>query len=56
MPRLLIALKKFDRDEEAVSIVEYALLLALIVVVCFAAMSFLGNQIGNLFSSLSTTI
>lgn len=31
------------RDEEGASLVEYALLLALIAVVCFSAVTFFGN-------------
>lgn len=33
-----------DRREEGASLVEYALLLALIAIVCFSAVSFFGGQ------------
>jgi Flp pilus assembly pilin Flp len=47
---------RFKGDEKAASIVEYALTLALITLVALAAMSLLGNQISNFFSSLGSTI
>jgi Flp pilus assembly pilin Flp len=38
-------------DERGASLVEYALLLALIGVVCVAAITFIGNQADQSFSS-----
>jgi pilus assembly protein Flp/PilA len=49
--------KKFVRkEEEGASLAEYGLLLALIAVVCLAAISALGSQIGAMFTSLSGTV
>ncbi|MCU1357249.1 MAG: Flp/Fap pilin component [Acidimicrobiales bacterium] len=36
--------ERTDRREDGASLVEYALLLALIAVVCFSAVSFFGSQ------------
>ena len=38
------------------SLVEYALLLALIVVVCIGAVTYLGNTVGNSISSSASSI
>jgi pilus assembly protein Flp/PilA len=45
----------FRRDEGA-TLAEYGLLLALIAVICMAAISLLGNKISNMFSTLSSSI
>jgi pilus assembly protein Flp/PilA len=38
------------RSEDGASLVEYALLLALIAVVCIAAVTFFGGELGDSFS------
>jgi pilus assembly protein Flp/PilA len=43
---------RFNTDERGASLVEYALLVALIAVICIAAVTLLGN---NAEDSLSTT-
>ncbi len=47
---------RFIRDEEGASMVEYALLVALIAVVVIAAALFLGNQISEKFSEVGDTV
>lgn len=42
--------------ERGASLVEYALLVALIAVVCIAAISFLGKEASSKFSSVGTAI
>jgi pilus assembly protein Flp/PilA len=44
------------RDERGASVVEYALLLALIVVVCIAAMTLLGNSVGTRLSTTGNSL
>ncbi|MEZ5320924.1 MAG: Flp family type IVb pilin [Microthrixaceae bacterium] len=44
------------RSERAASLVEYALLVALIAVVCIAAVTTLGNRASSNFSSISSKI
>ena len=46
---------RFIQDEEGASMVEYALLVALIAVVVIAAALFLGNQISEKFSEVGET-
>ena len=47
---------RFMKDEEGASMVEYALLVALIAVVVIAAALFLGDQIGSKFSEVGNTL
>jgi pilus assembly protein Flp/PilA len=57
MTRLIrIANKFLTRREEGATLAEYGLLLALIAVVCLAAITLLGNQISSMFASLAGTI
>lgn len=42
------------RDDRGASLVEYALLIALIALVCVAAVATLGGATGDAFSSVST--
>ena len=44
------------RDEEGASLVEYILLVALIAVVCIAAITFLGKNAKARFSTTAQTI
>lgn len=45
-----------ERDDRGASLVEYALLVALIAVVCIAAVTFIGNNASNKLSHVGSTI
>ncbi|MCB0329231.1 MAG: Flp family type IVb pilin [Bdellovibrionales bacterium] len=45
-----------EKREEGASLVEYALLVALIAVVCIAAISFLGGAVSEKFSTVGSAI
>ncbi len=47
---------RFIQDEEGASMVEYALLVALIAVVVIAGALFLGNEISGKFSEVGDTL
>lgn len=47
---------RFGRDDEGASLVEYALLVALIAVVCIAAITLLGRNASSKFSSVGSAI
>ena len=47
---------RFADNERGASLVEYALLVALIAVVCIAAVTILGKNASNKFSSVGTSI
>ncbi len=61
MRTYLLAAKKFvakyiTRKEEGATLAEYGLLLALIAVVCIAAIALVGTQISTMFSTVSGSI
>ncbi|HZD79065.1 MAG TPA: Flp family type IVb pilin [Actinomycetota bacterium] len=47
---------RFGQDERGASLVEYALLVALIAVVCIVAIAFLGRAASSKFSSVGGSI
>jgi pilus assembly protein Flp/PilA len=47
---------KFGRDERGASLVEYALLVALIAVVCIVAIAFLGRSASSKFSNVGSNL
>ena len=46
----------FLKNEDGPTAVEYAVMLALIVVVCIAAISVLGSNANNTFNKVGTTV
>jgi pilus assembly protein Flp/PilA len=47
---------KFGRDERGASLVEYALLVALIAVICIVAIAFLGKSASTKFSTVGSSV
>jgi pilus assembly protein Flp/PilA len=47
---------RFGRDEEGASLVEYALLVALIAIVCILAITFLGSKASAMFSNVGSSL
>ena len=47
---------RFDLDEKGASLVEYALLVALIAVVCIIAITFVGSSASTKFSSVGSAL
>ena len=47
---------RFGNTERGAALVEYALLLALIAVVCIVALTFLGRSAGSKFTSIGDSI
>ena len=56
MRRLLKPLTRFLRAEDGPTAVEYAVMLALIVVVCIAAITTLGKNANSTFSFVGSSI
>ena len=50
------ALVNFLKSEDGPTAVEYAVMLALIIVVCIAAISALGSNASNTFQSVGNTV
>jgi len=44
------------RDEEGATMVEYGLMLALIAIVCIAAVTLIGKNLSSLFNTVATTL
>ena len=56
MSKLGTALVSFLKDESGPTAVEYAVMLALIIVVCIAAITALGSNANNTFSYVGTQV
>ena len=50
--KLVNIIKTFVRDEEGQDLIEYALLVALISLVCVVALTDAGKQVNNIFTSI----
>jgi len=47
---------RFVREEEGATMVEYGLMVALIAVVCIAAVTLVGSSLSTLFTGVSTNV
>jgi pilus assembly protein Flp/PilA len=56
MRRLKNALVRFLKQEDGPTAVEYAVMLALIIVVCIAAISALGSNASNTYNYVGNTV
>ena len=56
MARIMISAKKFMKGEEGATMVEYGLMLALIAVVCVAAVGLIGGTLNTKFGAVNTAI
>ena len=56
MAKLKTVCQKFVRDEDGATAVEYAVMLVLIIVVCIAAVTVLGQKVDNGFQSAADVI
>jgi pilus assembly protein Flp/PilA len=56
MQRLKNALVSFLKNEDGPTAVEYAVMLALIIVVCITAITTLGSNANNTFSYVGTQV
>jgi pilus assembly protein Flp/PilA len=56
MSHLLAGVARFLHDEDGPTAVEYAVMLALIIVVCITAIQMLGSNANNTFSYVSSQV
>jgi pilus assembly protein Flp/PilA len=56
MTRILNSVRHFVVSEDGPTAVEYAVMLALIIVVCIAAITTLGTNANNTFTTVGTKI
>jgi pilus assembly protein Flp/PilA len=54
--KLVNIIKTFVRDEEGQDLIEYALLVALISLVCVVALTDAGKQVNNIFTSIKNKL
>ncbi|HEV3165846.1 MAG TPA: Flp family type IVb pilin [Isosphaeraceae bacterium] len=56
MSKFLAAMKTFSNDESGATMVEYGLMLALIAVICLAAVTSVGTGAKSMFNSVSASL
>lgn len=56
MQKFVNATRRFLRDEEGVTAIEYGLIAALIAVVIIAAVSLVGDELVNVFTAISDAL
>ncbi len=56
LKRYVALIDLFRRDEEGQGLAEYALILALIAIVCIAVLIFLGDKIGGAMSTVGNSL
>jgi len=53
MNRFSMLVRRFVKDDEAATMVEYALMLSLIAVVCIVAVTLIGTNANNIFNTIA---
>ncbi|MGZ3505501.1 MAG: Flp family type IVb pilin [Vulcanimicrobiaceae bacterium] len=53
---MLDTLKKFVRDDEGATMVEYGLMVALIAVVCIIAVTTIGQHLSTMFNNTASDV
>lgn len=56
MSRLRMVVRSLVKDEEAATMVEYALMLGLIAVVCIAAVTLIGTNANTIFTNIKNNL
>jgi pilus assembly protein Flp/PilA len=53
MKKLVKKLREFMGNEEGQGLVEYALIIALVAIVCIVALTLLGNRVSNTYTNIA---
>lgn len=56
MSRISMLVRRFVKNDEAVTMVEYALMLSLIAIVCVVAVTAIGTNASTIFTNISTNL
>jgi pilus assembly protein Flp/PilA len=56
MRRILLITKRFLKSEDGPTAVEYAVMLALIIIVCLVAITSVGTQASTTFSNVANSL
>jgi pilus assembly protein Flp/PilA len=56
MKSIIAQAKRFTRDEEGATMVEYGLMVALIAIVCITAVTTIGTNLNKVFSDIAASL
>lgn len=56
MQKFIAQAKRFAREEDGATMVEYGLMVALIAIVCIAAITTIGTKLNSVFSEVAADI
>jgi pilus assembly protein Flp/PilA len=56
MQRIIAQAKRFVREEDGATMVEYGLMVALIAIVCIAAVTSIGKNLNVIFSDIAGSL
>jgi pilus assembly protein Flp/PilA len=56
LPYVIAWLSRFDREEEGQGLVEYALIIVLVSILCIAALTTLSDSLNDVFGRISDTL
>ena len=56
MSKFIASAKKFLKSEDGPTAVEYAVMVALIIIVCIASVDALGEQVNSTFGDITTDL
>ena len=56
MSRLKSAVRRFVSDESGATMVEYAIMIALIAAICIAVIKVIGNKTNNAFANVNSAL
>ena len=56
MSRFTTALRRFANDESGATMVEYAIMIALIAAICIAVIKVIGGKSNNAFQNVNTAL
>lgn len=56
MQEIYLKLRDLLRNEEGATATEYAVMLALIIIVCIVAIALLGNKVNNSFQEMANLV
>lgn len=56
MQKIALKCRDLVQNDEGATATEYAVMLALIIIVCFVAISILGNKVNNSFQEMANLI
>lgn len=56
MQEIFLKLRELLRNEEGATATEYAVMLALIIIVCIVAIALLGNKVNNSFQEMANLV